>query len=239
MANDFTFKQFQIRGHQCGMPVSTDGVLLGAWANISASNTILDIGCGTGLLSLMAAQRNDKANITAVEIEPLAFQAALDNCQHSPWTNRIDVVQSDIADFGTPLHQFDAIICNPPYFSSGEVSPTSNRAIARHTDRLSHKTLLAHCSKLLMQGGTASFILPKYEGEIFIQLLANTPLSLSRLTQVQSTCKKPVSRLLIEVIFTEHRSQNTVVEYSELLIHQGPHYSDSFIKLTKDFYLKM
>jgi tRNA1Val (adenine37-N6)-methyltransferase len=239
MANDFTFKQFQIRGHQCGMPVSTDGVLLGAWANISASKTILDIGCGTGLLSLMAAQRNDKADITAVEIEPQAFQAALDNCQHSPWTSRIDVVQSDIADFGTPLHQFDAIICNPPYFNSGEVSPTSNRAIARHTDRLSHKALLTHCSNLLIQGGTASFILPIYEGEIFIELLSNTPLSLSRLTHVQSTSNKPVSRLLIEVVFTEHHNHNLTVEYSELLIHQGSGYSDPFINLTKDFYLKM
>ncbi len=239
MANDFTFKQFHIYGHQCGMPVSTDGVLLGAWADIISSVSILDIGCGTGLLSLMAAQRNSKAKITAIEIERHAFQAALNNCQQSVWAERINVIHANIASFNPQSERFDSIICNPPYFTSGEVSSIASRATARHTNQLSHQDLIGFCSELLIPGGKASFILPKYEGDQFITLIESSLLSLTRLTQIRSTPTKPVSRLLIEITLNSNHNKSEAVECAELLIHQGSNYSDAFITLTKDFYLKM
>ena len=88
MNKGFTFKQFHINIGLCGMPVSTDGVLLGAWANIEQSKNILDIGCGTGLLSLMSAQRNENSHVDAVELMPLAAEVALQNFVQSPWKNR-------------------------------------------------------------------------------------------------------------------------------------------------------
>ncbi|GAL19594.1 tRNA (adenine37-N(6))-methyltransferase TrmN6 [Vibrio maritimus] len=145
------------------MPVSTDGVLLGAWARFHSSDTLLDIGTGTGLLTLMLAQRFIDAAITAVDIDETAIVDATYNIQHSPWHKRITVLLCDI--LAQPFeHTFDGIICNPPYFNSGETAKNSQRATARHTHTLSHEHLLDRCDKLLNKEGSASFVLPKVEG---------------------------------------------------------------------------
>lgn len=247
MAKDFTFKQFHINAYQCGMPVSTDSVLLGAWANITESNTILDIGCGTGLLAIMCAQRNQTAQVTAVEIELNAFNAATQNSLNSLWSSRLCIKHMAIQDFVSSAVTFDAIICNPPYFNSGEQSQTSQRAIARHTSSLSHKNLLSYCDRLLNEKGTASFVLPKQEGLAFIglmdemQLDENFPLKLSRLTYVKTTFNKLASRVLIELSKSSLSKKVEDINHHshELIIHEGDVYSDQFISLTKDFYLKM
>jgi len=171
MAKDFTFKQFHIKASECGMPVSTDAILLGAWANIQDSCSILDIGCGTGVLSLMCAQRNAVAQITGVEIEINAFQATTTNYKNSPWKQRLHSNHIDIKHFVEQSvkqkREFEAIICNPPYFNEGEEAQNKQRAMARHTNTLSHLDLLNYCSTLLKENGSAHFVLPKTEGEAF------------------------------------------------------------------------
>lgn len=244
MAKGFTFKQFHIDAALCGMPVSTDGVLLGAWANISNAQSILDIGCGTGLLSIMCAQRNKKAFITGIDIEENAVNAATDNSEQSPWSDRITIKNTSLQDFVANVQSFSNIICNPPYFNSGEEALLSQRALARHTSSLSHQTLLNACYQLLKVGGRASFILPKVEGMAFIagleQMQNNNidALTLSRLTDVQTRANKPVSRVLIELIKQPAASAVTLQPRS-LMIHHENTYSEDFIALTKDFYLKM
>ncbi|CAH8204109.1 tRNA1(Val) (adenine(37)-N6)-methyltransferase [Vibrio aestuarianus] len=230
---DFKFKQFSVEGGHSGMPVSTDGVLLGAWAFTHSPNSILDIGTGTGLLALMSAQRFPDAYITAVEIDDFAFATASHNSAASPWSSRIQVIHSDILH--TPfVKQFDAIICNPPYFNDGERSQHQQRATARHTTTLSHQDLLLKAKNLLHPNGNACFVLPKYEGELFISLAKALGWHISRLCTVQPTVNKPVHRLLIELSLT---AVDTV--QSHLVIHSQDGYSEEFIALTKDFYLKM
>ncbi|MCG7497601.1 tRNA1(Val) (adenine(37)-N6)-methyltransferase [Vibrio sp. Of7-15] len=240
MAKSFTFKQFHIDAHQCGMPVSTDGVLLGAWANIKKAQTILDIGSGTGLLSLICAQRNAHAQITAVEIEPSAAQAALQNFEQSRWAERLTLKHQNVSTLVTTPEKcahFDAIICNPPYFNNGEQSHQDNRATARHTDSLTHQHLLEICQQLLNVKGTASFILPAVEGQLFIELSDSHGFVLTRLTEIKTTPTKPVSRLLIELSLEVH--PNVQCDRNELMIHRAGQYSEEFTDLTKDFYLKM
>lgn len=246
MAKGFTFKKFHINAFECGMPVSTDAVLLGAWANIEDSSSILDIGCGTGLLSIMCAQRNVIAEIIGVEIEHNAFQATTENYKNSLWDNRLRCIQSDIKNFTAHSikmnKKFESIICNPPYFNDGEESLNQQRAIARHTTTLSHTNLLAYCEVLLSDNGKAHFVLPKKEGEVFINLLNVTEnnnrynLKLIRRADVKTTVNKPVTRILIEIV---KQQQHVKVQYEQLTIHDGEGYSDEFIDLTKDFYLKM
>lgn len=208
MAKNFTFKQFHINAFQCGMPVSTDAVLLGAWANINSAKNIVDIGCGTGLLAIMCAQRNAIADITAVEIEENAFKAAHQNATNSPWSKRLTIKHSSIQKFTNEVTvhaSFDAIICNPPYFNNGAQSTNSQRAVARHTSALSHLNLLSYCALLLKEQGTASFVLPKEEGLSFINLSQSTgvdcfsQLVLTRLIYVKTTNNKPATRVLIEL----------------------------------------
>ena len=233
MNKSFTFKQFRIDIGQCGMPVSTDGVLLGAWATINNSLSILDIGCGTGLLSLMCAQREPLSQIDAVELMPVAVEVAQTNFQNSIWTKQITLFHQDILSF-SPQKKYDAIICNPPYFNSGEQSQKGERSVARHTDALPFVDLLAQCKKLLSSQGRASFILPLIEGEKFIEIAKNHDFKLTKLTKIKTTEKKSVSRLLIELSLFPYVYQETT-----LIIHSKDGYSNDFIQLTRHFYLNM
>lgn len=233
MNKSFTFKQFHIDIGDCGMPVSTDGVLLGAWASITNSLSIIDIGCGTGLLSLMCAQREALSHIDAVELMPAAAKVAQKNIDRSPWHDRIQLFHQDILSY-LPEKKYDAIICNPPYFNNGEQSKKGERSFARHTDSLSFGDLLSQSKKLLSPKGRASFILPLFEGTKFIEIAKNDGFNLTKLTNVKTTEKKEVSRLLIELsLFPYNFQENT------LIIHSKNGYSDTFIELTKGFYLNM
>ncbi|MGF1710476.1 methyltransferase [Vibrio kagoshimensis] len=232
----FNFKQFSIFGGQSGMPVSTDGVLLGAWANFANKNRIIDIGSGTGLLSLMIAQRYVSASIDAVDIDRHAIKAATININNSPWKERITLHHGDIT--ALPFNEkFDGVICNPPYFNSGEQAKNSQRATARHTHTLAHNALIEHCFNITTEGASAYFILPTPEGEVFINLANASGWSVSRRLEVKTTEKKSPSRLLFELV--KDPNKLVITEREQLTIHSNGGYSDPFIKLTKDFYLKM
>lgn len=234
---NFHLKQFSIIGGHAGMAVSTDGVLLGAWADFANAERLLDIGTGTGLLALMCAQRFESLSVDAIDIDQQAFEAASDNIANSPWSARIQVFHHPVAQHHHP--SYDAIICNPPYFNAGESAQNQQRATARHTGSLSHEELAEHIGRLLApQFGRACLILPKTEGEQFIDLARESGLHLTRLCRVRPTATKPVSRLLIE-LSNEQRLGTTQCQENEITIHKDGHYSDDFIALTHDFYLKM
>lgn len=229
----FQFKQFSIEISQAGMPVSTDGVLLGAWAHLVDKGRLLDIGTGTGLLALMCAQRQHDIDIIAIDVEPTAYSAATHNVTRSPWHNRIQVLQQDFVTF-LPKQMFDRIICNPPYFNTGVSSNNLQRASARHTSKLSHQDLIHHCKKVLSKHGRASFILPTEEGKQCIQLAENEGWYLSRLCEVKPNENKPVHRLMFELSVQPNECQ-----HQHLTIRDKHGYSEDFVALTKDFYLKM
>ncbi len=195
MANGFTFKQFHVDDLGCGMPVSTDGVLLGAWAQYTNAERLLDIGTGTGLLALMSAQRFQDAAITAIDIDSTAIYDAKRSFAASGWSTRLTLLQGDVIKQNFSDH-FTGIICNPPYFNSGEVSSNTQRATARHTHTLAHEQLLDRCHSLLTEEGQASFVLPTPEGEQFIAIAKQQGWHLTRLCRVQTTPKKPCHRLL-------------------------------------------
>lgn len=229
----FKFKQFHIEGGESGMPVSTDGVLLGAWSFQNTPATILDIGTGTGLLTLMCAQRFPDSQIEAIDIDKHAYDAAQTNIAASPWANRIALRQADILTHNHE-HSFDGIICNPPYFNSGELSQHAQRATARHTHTLNHQHLAQAVFQLLSASGTASFILPVTEGEQFINIAGQSGLHLSRLCRVKPTLAKPVNRLLFEL-----KKDHSSCHQTELIVRNEMGYTEAFIALTRSFYLKM
>ncbi|MDV7105216.1 methyltransferase [Vibrio sp. TH_r3] len=242
---DFSFKQFTVHGGFSGMPVSTDGVLLGSWIQAAHNATILDIGTGTGLLSLMCAQRFYQADIHAIEIDKDAYEAASHNFSQSPWHKRLQLTHADILSwtelFKLSNNLFDTIICNPPYFNQGQPSKLKQRATARHTDSLPHRDLLQSCQKVLKLQGKANFILPRVEGEAFITVASTLGWRVSRLCQVSPTEFKAVNRLLIELCRQDEtiNSKQLETEHSKLMINQSGKYSDNFVALTKAFYLKM
>lgn len=234
MGKGFKFKQFSIDDQGCGMPVSTDGVLLGAWADAGERHQILDIGTGSGLLALMMAQRFPTAQILAIDIDAHAAEAASMNAEQSAWANRIKVRQQDVT-LWSEMPRFDTIVCNPPYFNSGEQAGDARRATARHTDTLSHDNLLKVIKAGLLPGGQAHLILPSVEADGLIANSAEHGLGCLRCTLVKPTPDKPVSRKLITLSTQTPDS----CQQTSLVIRQGDNYSNDFIALTRDFYLKM
>lgn len=144
----FQFKQFSVRHAKSGMKVGTDSVLLGAWADFVARNRILDVGAGTGILALMAAQRNADAMVDAVEIDAVAAEEALQNAENSAWGGRIKIFECDFLRFESGS-KYDYIVSNPPFFDSGERAPDARRAMARHTDTLPFSEFFGRCKSLL------------------------------------------------------------------------------------------
>lgn len=235
MANPyFTFKQFTIRHDRCAMKVGTDGVLLGAWTNVKHSHHLLDIGTGTSLIALMLAQRCPQAHITAVDIDAEAIGQALENVQLSPWSDRVEVKLQDICTYTTD-RCFDTIVSNPPYFIDSLKCLDDQRNTARHTDTLDAERLLNSVARLLSNDGRFSIILPAEQTDLLIQTACTQGLYPSRKTEVITRPGLPPKRVLMEFQKTKEALQT-----DELIIELERHvYSEEYIALTKDFYLKM
>ena len=234
MANTyFSFKQFTVHHDRCAMKVGTDGVLLGAWTDVSSSRRILDIGTGTGLIALMLAQRSS-ARITAIDIDSEAVEQARENVGLSPWKDRIEVHLQDVCEYA-PEEGFDVIVSNPPYFNHSLKCPDSQRTTARHTDSLDAGQLIGKAAGFLHPDGWFSVVIPADQSDDFIRMATNCGLFLSRHTHVITRPSLPPKRSLLEF-----RKTPVECRTDELLIELDRHvYSDAYIALTKDFYLKM
>jgi len=233
----FRFKQFNIQHNQSIFKVGTDGVLLGAWANIKKPESILDIGCGSGLIAIMCGQRNAKASIIGLEIDTKSADEAKVNAANSPWANRIKIINQSIQDFAkSSIVKFDHIISNPPFFIDGTVSDNQTKAQTRHTQLLPFKDLVLACTKLLNPNGLVSFILPVEEAKILTFLCEQKGLYLNRLCEVRPLLNKAIERWLMEFSLNQ-----TTIKKTELVIqHLGRNnYTNAYKALTGDFYLNM
>ncbi len=228
----FQFKQFKINQDRCAMKVGTDGVLLGAWADVASARSILDIGTGTGLLSLMVAQRS-KAEITAIEIDQDASLQAEENVDGSPWKERIKVINCSLQEFQGET-SFDHIISNPPYFNQSLKSERENRSLARHTDTLSYEELLYGAAQLLNKEGKFSVILPYNEKENFFRIAESHQLYPKRIVTIYPTPSSTPKRFMAELIFNQEECINSNLIIEATGRHQ---YSEEYKRLTEEYYL--
>ncbi|MGL5681915.1 MAG: tRNA1(Val) (adenine(37)-N6)-methyltransferase [Marinifilaceae bacterium] len=234
MSKPFSFKQFTVTQDKCAMKVGTDGVLLGAWANVEKVHRVLDVGTGSGLIALMLAQRNSDIKIDAIDIDSSACLQAEENFINSPWSDRITLLQQSVFDL-PDTKTYDAIVCNPPFFINSTLTPNASRTTARHCIGDFHKLLVSKASKILNNTGTLSLVMPCEEGQALIAYAGENGLHLTHLTQVKPTPTKAPKRLLITL---SKQSASCITE--ELVVELSRHiYSDEFIKLTKEFYLHM
>ena len=228
----FKFKEFSIVQTKSAMKVGTDGVLLGSWVNCQNAKKILDIGAGTGLISLMLAQRNNECNITAVEIDKETSEEANININNSKWRDRISIINININNFITS-DKFDFIVSNPPYFPAN--FSKNKRAIARHTNLLSFQDLIRTTVKLLSSKGIFAVILPKIAEAIFCKTANANKLFLIRICQVKGQKNSDIKRVLLEFSF-----EKSSLDSDSLVIEESRHiYTNKYIDLCQDFYLNM
>lgn len=231
----FHFKQFSIDDNRCAMKVGTDSVLLGAAADIEKAVKLLDIGCGTGILSLMVAQRNQHCTITAVEIDPEACLDAQQNFKNSPWKNRITLYNQRFQDFAKLCEtKFDNILCNPPYFSNSLKAKGEKRTMARHDDSLPLEQLLAGIEKILVPEGKFTVILPFDIQQRWIIEARIVELYPKKITTVTSFSHLAPQRVIIE--FSNTSSRETTKDSITIYAQKGI-YTDVYRNICKDFYL--
>lgn len=233
----FSFKKFNIFQDKCAMKIGTDAVLLGAWASIQSNPySILDIGAGTGILSLMLAQRSNAELIDAIEIDDSAFEQCVDNFEQSPWGDRLFCYHALLEEFVDEIEdKYDLIICNPPFYSEYYKTKNKARDLARFQDAMPFEHLLESVSKLLEENGSFSVVIPFKEEVTFIELASKVKLHPNKILHVRGNTSSEIKRSLMEFSFSE-----STIEISELIIEIERHqYTEDYINLTKDFYLKM
>ncbi|MGB5417927.1 tRNA1(Val) (adenine(37)-N6)-methyltransferase [Algibacter sp.] len=222
------------------MKIGTDGVLLGAWTSIEKQPfSILDIGAGTGVLSLMLAQRSHAELIDAIEIDDSAFEQCVNNFEQSYWGDRLFCYHAPLKDFVEELEgeedKYDLIICNPPFYSEDYKTDNSQRDLARFQDAMPFEHLLESVSKLLSDEGSFSVVIPFKEESIFISLASKYNLFPNRKLHVKGNPTSEIKRSLIDFSFLEGVIKNDI-----LVIETERHqYTPDYINLTKDFYLNM
>lgn len=236
----FQFKQFRIEQGKCAMKISTDACILGAYTaqNIATnSQNILDIGTGTGLLSLMLAQAKE-AQITAIEIEDNAYQQAKANFEASSWSNRLQVFHQAIQAFAlqqSEIRAFDLLICNPPFFVNSLKSPQKEKSLARHTDSLPFGELLACADRLANENAKFVVLLPLVESLLFEKELnkTNYQFVITEKLLVQDKPNKQPHR----VILTLGRKEEVFLEKILIVKDIIGNYTADFIRLLKEYYL--
>ncbi|OSY87321.1 tRNA (adenine-N6)-methyltransferase [Tenacibaculum holothuriorum] len=236
----FQFKQFTVHQDKTAMKIGTDAVLLGAWCDLGEyPDAILDVGSGTGIISLMLAQRSDAMTIDAVEIDENAYEQTVENFEQSDWGDRLFCYNASFVEFAEEMQEeeeeYDIIVSNPPFYTNAFETEDESRNKARFTSSLSFEELLTGVSKILSRDGMFSVIIPFQEEESFSVLAKEQGLFLSKVCRVKGNENSDVKRSMLTFSFQEKE-----ISTEELIIEKERHqYTDAYINLTKDFYLKM
>ena len=220
------------------MKVGTDGVLLGAWARVEHCRHILDMGTGTGLVAIMAAQRSE-AHIVAIDLDADAVAQATDNVAASPWEERIHVLEADARNLEFKIQDseflFDAILCNPPFFENALKCPDAQRTMARHTDTLTFDELARSAARLLAPEGELSVVIPHDRAHDMTVSCACQGLFATRQTIVVPVEGGKPKRILMA--FTREGAAHTPATLCIQDIHR--HHTPEYVRLVENFYLKM
>ncbi|WNW00726.1 methyltransferase [Tenacibaculum sp. HL-MS23] len=236
----FKFKEFTVNQDKTAMKIGTDAVLLGAWCSLGEyPDAILDIGSGTGVIALMLAQRSDAMTIDAVEIDENAYEQTVGNFEQSDWGDRLFCYNASFNHFVEEMEeeeeQYDVIVSNPPFYTDDFETENEARNKARFTSSLTFEELLIGVSKILSKQGVFSVVIPFKEEENFVKLANTCSLFLSKVCHVKGNENTEVKRSLLSFSFEQKEiiKENLVIEKER---HQ---YTDAYMNLTKDFYLKM
>lgn len=225
------------------MKVTTDACLFGAWVAEEINNekliinNCMDIGTGTGLLSLLLAQKNDTVLIDAIEIDKDAADQAKENTASSAWKERINIINADVKGFSFK-DKYDLIISNPPFYENEIKSETNSKNVAHHSENLTLEQLLLIIKNHLASKGSFFLLLPYKRNEEVKSLFKDHPLNITKILLVRQSVKHDYFRIMIKGSLNEQENKET--EFDEISIWDDKQqYSSEFVGLLKDYYLHL
>lgn len=225
----FLFQQFPIKQAPDVFSVGTDAVLLGALANLEKAAHILEVGTGTGIVSLMLAQRYPEASFLGIEVHPKAAVLAAENFRNSPFSGRLQAILANFQDW-TSLEKYEAIVCNPPYFapnSSGKL------VLARQQRALTLESLIKKSAECLTAEGNLQFIYPAGELDLIEKWAAENGLYLNQVIHIYGRAGQKIKRQLVMLYKKED-----VFQEKNFIIEETPRqYSAQYLEATRDFHL--
>ena len=256
--SEFRFKQFSVRNTDSALKVGTDAVLLGSLMTVHpGERRLLDIGTGTGVVALMAAQRLADSTMAAtaaqrlagstisatvdvgvaypeiigIEIDGPSAEEARLNFEGSPWAGMLEARHCSLQDFRSP-GEFDLIFSNPPYFDESLRNPDRRESRARHTESLSYWEVLAFAGEKLAPGGLVAMILPAESETAVRRCAAGFDLNLSRIVRIRTTQRKPPRRVVVE--FSRLRGQ---IREEELTMQNQDGFTEEYRRIAGAFLL--
>ena len=253
----FYFKKFAIRHTDSAMKVNTDGVLLPALVSVLPTNSelfrVLDIGTGTGVISLIIAQRLAQLHkadfeICAIDIDADAAKEAQFNFENSDWSQNLKSEHISLQSFLTRFKsdsnhkceransKFSLIISNPPFFTNSLQAPSQRRTDARHNNALPFSDLIKGAFELIEEDGVFAVVLPADAGDPFIDLAKKHGLYPQRLCRVKTLAEKLEKRYLIE--FSKNKKASFSEETLVMQLSGGKYYTPEYCQLVENFYLK-
>ena len=231
--SDFKFKYFSVQQSHSAMKVGTDAMVLGSLIDSKNKKNGLDIGAGTGVISLMVAQQNEEIIIDAVEIDSLSAEESRLNFQNSPWSNRLNVQCSNFIEFSKEK-KYDLIFSNPPYHSATNLNTDKRKAQARHENSLPVKMFFQKVSDLISEKGELWIIIPFSEKEKWQNEAKLNVLKLKTEFLIKGKPSKDVNR----IVLCFDRSSKSIFNESLVIRNEENDYSPEYIELTKDFHSK-
>lgn len=228
----FRFRQFSIDQSGCGMKISTDGILFGSWIDAKSAGSVLDVGTGTGILSMMLAQRFENLAIDAIEIDAVAASRASENFQNCPWADRLKLVEGDFCSLKIEK-KLDLVVCNPPFYKTTHNYSSKERKMARNDETLNASDLIARAAALTTKSGRLAVIIPCELEETFAQM--NTSFKhVSRRYEVRPVEGADSKRILLELSKVESEIDRGIIT----VCNRDQSYTEQFKAMTKAFYLK-
>ena len=231
----FQFKQFRVLHDEDVMKVGTDAILLGALTSVRGGR-VLDIGCGTGVISLILTQRcADISQLVGIDINETAANLTHDNFEKSPWHEKLTAKHASVRSFTLKCKdKFDLIVSNPPFYDQGLLPKNQSKLLAKHTKHLTFKELLQMVKCLLTDDGVFSVILPGSSVLLFLELAGHEGFFIFRRIEIFASNPIQVSRYILEFTLRE----NNVIKRKSLSVYSANgKYSKKYLELTREFYV--
>ena len=233
MAQDFQFKYFTISQNKSALKVGTDSMLLGALTSAKNPKYALDLGAGTGVLSLMLCQKFPSLNVDAIEIDKGAFQDCLFNVKQSSWSEHVHAIHGDYLNY-VFSRSYDLIVSNPPFYLEHAVGMKRASELAKHTSKEVFSIFISLVKSLLTQDGTCWMIIPHAQLDFLVDCTKRVSLYISKIIFIDAKESKPNSRIVVAL-----SNFSTPINTSRLVIrNEDNSYSDSYINLTEEFHSK-